>query len=284
MTQHLEEQARGAAAARRCSSRPSTTRPQLHARAARALRLARRRRRASAGSSASGMPCRARARSPRGRDRSGRPAHHEWTIAVVARTSRPRSSRTLRPGRASRIYDYVLTYDRERATAVVGDAARIGHTPPRPDPGAAGRAACRRRGGGTPQARVIARPCCTVDVVHSADPGRARTLPPVIVWGSGGLGPAQPEEKRQMARRSRRSAWSARGSWVTASPRWRPRPATRSCCARSTTRRSTRASAKIEKQLARAVEKGKATQEDADAVRGRIKARPTTTTSPTATS
>ena len=42
------------------------------------------------------------------------------------------------------------------------------------------------------------------------------------------------------------------------------------CCARSTRRRSQKGLGKIEKQLARAVEKGKASQEDADAVRGRI--------------
>ena len=41
---------------------------------------------------------------------------------------------------------------------------------------------------------------------------------------------------------------------------------------------------KIEKQLARAVEKGKLEQADADAVRGRITPRSTTPTSPIATS
>ena len=48
------------------------------------------------------------------------------------------------------------------------------------------------------------------------------------------------------------------------------RRATTSCCARSTTIASPTGVGKIEKQLARAVEKGKLEQGDADAARGRI--------------
>ena len=59
-------------------------------------------------------------------------------------------------------------------------------------------------------------------------------------------------------------------SWATGSPRSAPRRAGRSSSGRSTRDGSTRGIGKIEKQLARAVEKGKAEQADADAVRGRI--------------
>ncbi len=56
------------------------------------------------------------------------------------------------------------------------------------------------------------------------------------------------------------------------------------CCARSTRRRSQKGLGKIEKQLARAVEKGKSSQEDADArARAHPRARRTTASSPTAT-
>ena len=54
-------------------------------------------------------------------------------------------------------------------------------------------------------------------------------------------------------------AWasSVRGSWGRASPRWPPSRASRSCCARASRTRRTRWSPRLEKSLAKQVERGK---------------------------
>ena len=119
MTQHLEEQARGLGRTR-CSSPPST-RTAASPRACRAATPSSAATSRSAASSAAACRPSPRPAFTAAQVLSRRPDQPRWAIAVVgphfAAALVAHERRGSAPG-AEQEYDYVLTYDRERATAV----------------------------------------------------------------------------------------------------------------------------------------------------------------------
>ena len=112
--------------------------------------------------------------------------------------------------------------------------------------------------------------------VHSSPPTRA-SVPDVsmapLLHAAGTPSGFDARGYRPVKSRPCRShGWesSVRGSWARASPRWRPPPGTRSCCAAGARTGADAMVAGLAPSLAKQVEKGKRTEEEAAAISGRV--------------